>query len=186
MKLIILEGIATSGKTTIRNKLSEELLKEGKACLVVGEDETLMPMLNNKDEKVGINFLKVLLNRIINKKFDFIIFDRLLFTHVLMTSSSLDKFKEIEDMIRKEALIIFLQVDELRIPERIKMTKEYRDKEWSEHLNKKGNEEKINSHYINQQRKLLNLLDKTSLEYKVYDTSDMKFDDVVKDILLIK
>ena len=45
-KIIILEGIATSGKTTLKDKLVEYFATTNSKFVVVGEDQTLMPILN--------------------------------------------------------------------------------------------------------------------------------------------
>ena len=122
-------------------------------------------------------------NKGYKEKKDCIIFDRLFFTHIFRTNSTLDDFKEIEDMVGGQSFLAFLKIDEAIVPERIKNAREHRGKEWDEYVSKKGNNKEINQYYINQQRLLLGLLNKTSLKYKVYDTTDMDFESVAKDIL---
>ncbi len=182
MKIIILEGIATSGKTSVKNKLSEILIEKGINFSIVGEDETLMPILNNTDRQISIDFLKNVINKALSEEKDFIIFDRLFFTHIFRTNSSLVDFKDVENMIREMSLLVFLKIDESKISERIAHARTHRDSSWNEYISKKGNDEEINEYYAKQQRLLLGFLKETSLRYKVYDTTDINFLSISKDI----
>jgi thymidylate kinase len=183
MKIIILEGIATSGKTTVKNKLTDILLEKGKSFSVVEEDKTLLPILNNKDRQVSIDLLKKIINKALEQEKDYIIFDRLFFTHIFRTNSNINDFKEIEDMVKNQSLLVFLKIDESRIPERITYARENRDKSWDKYVSQKGNREEVFEYYINQQRLLLDLLKQTSLEYELYDTSDMDFEGIARGVL---
>ncbi|MCX6758183.1 MAG: hypothetical protein NTX14_00560, partial [Candidatus Nealsonbacteria bacterium] len=58
MKIIILEGIATSGKTIVIKELSKALIKQKASFSVMSEVETLLPLLDNKDKRKSIEFLK--------------------------------------------------------------------------------------------------------------------------------
>ena len=183
MKILILEGIATSGKTTIKKKLAEILNRKGFSFSVIEEDKTLMPLLDNFDRQVSLDLLKNVIGAALNEDRDFVIFDRLFFTHIFRTKSSIDDFGEIENLIRDNALLIFLKIDEERIPERIANARRQRDPRWNEYVSKKGTVEEVNDYYINQQRILLALLDQTSLKFEIFDTSDMNFDEISKRIL---
>lgn len=185
MKIIILEGIATSGKTSVKDKLKELLIEKGITFSIVEETETLLPILNNADKKVSIDFLNNILDKSLAKKKDFIIFDRFFFTHIFKTNSSTEDFREIENTIKNNSLLVFLKIDESKIPERITYAREQREKSWDEFVSQKGNDKEIYQYYINQQGSLLNLLEKTSLRYKIYNTTDMNFENVAKDILQI-
>jgi predicted ABC-type ATPase len=65
MQVIIFEGIPTSGKTSTMNALKSQL---GDSVEIIYEDETLMKILDNKDESMvfltgrrwsdGRNFLR--------------------------------------------------------------------------------------------------------------------------------
>ncbi len=183
MKIIILEGIATSGKTSVKNKLAEAFVKNGINFSIIGEDETLMPLLHDTDKQTSIDLLKNIIGNAFKGEKDFIIFDRLFLSHTFKTNSTLKDFQEIEDMLRGKSLLVFLKIDEAAIPERIKNARRHREREWNEYVSKKGNDEEIYHYYINQQRLLLDLLKKTSLEYKAYNTTEMDFEGVAKDIL---
>jgi thymidylate kinase len=183
MKVIILEGIATSGKTSVKNKLVEILAARQENFSIINEEESLLPILNNTDRKISIALLKKIISEALNSDKKIIIFDRLFFTHIFKTGSSVEEFKEIENMLVSCSLLVFLKIDESKIPERIERARQHREKEWVEYVNKKGNNEEIFQYYINQQRLLLELINQTSLNYKIYDTTDMDFDDIANDIL---
>jgi uridine kinase len=48
MKIIILEGITTSGKTSIIKYISEFFGQTNYSFTVIGDDKTLMPILHNQ------------------------------------------------------------------------------------------------------------------------------------------
>ncbi|EKE10966.1 MAG: hypothetical protein ACD_15C00165G0003 [uncultured bacterium] len=183
MKIIIVEGIATSGKTSVKNKIMEALTDSGKSFSVVEEENSLMPILHNTDGCVAINWLRKIINEALEKENDFIIFDRLFFTHIFRTNSAMEDFREIENMVVGQALLVFLAIDEEEIPRRIAQACKHRGEEWSEYVSKKGSETEIYQYYIEQQRKLFELLKQTSLEYKIYNTTNNDFDEIAKNIL---
>ena len=55
MKIIILEGIATSGKTTIKNNLVNAFIKKGVSFSSIEEEETLMSIRDNQDKETISN-----------------------------------------------------------------------------------------------------------------------------------
>jgi len=141
-----------------------------------------MPILHNTDKQVSIDLLKKVIDKALKAKKDFIIFDRLFFTHIFRTKSSIEDFREIENLIKDQSFLAFLKIDEENIPERVVYARQHRDKSWNEYVSKKGSDEEIYQYYINQQRLLLDLLKETSLKYKVYDTTNLNFADISKDI----
>jgi thymidylate kinase len=182
-EIIILEGIATSGKSTVIKYLSQLLGKSNLTFTIVGEDITLMPILNNTEKVVSLNLLKRAINNAIQEGKDLIIFDRLFFTHIFKTSSEYSDFREIEEMIQNSALLVFLKIDEEQIPARIEYARQHRDKAWDEYISTKGSDEEAYDYYINQQRILENLLSKTNLKYQVYNTTNLDCESIAKDLL---
>jgi len=75
-EIIILEGIATTGKSTVIKYLSQLLGKSNVTFTIVGEDITLMPILNNTEKSVSLDLLKRAINNVIQEGKDLIIFDR--------------------------------------------------------------------------------------------------------------
>src|SRR3989344_1564069 len=183
MKIIILEGIATSGKSSVKNELVKILSSRGLDFLIIGEDETLMPILENTDKHTSLSLLQEVIGKVLNEKKDFIIFDRLFFTHIFRTHSVMEDYRMIEKMLMDEALLVFLKIDEAIIPERIANAQKHREKSWGEYVQKKGTTDEINQYYINQQRTLLKLLEQTQLPYKIYDTTNMEFDSIAEDVI---
>jgi len=187
MKILILEGIATSGKTTIKNKLVDSFKKRGLNYLVIEEDKTLMPILNNTSADVSINHLsKILKNVLFLKKKDIIIFDRLYFTHIFRTESNLKDFKKIESLLsKKNAFLVFLKIDKKKISERIfnALKNERAKTSWVNYIKKKGTNIEIINYYQKQQDMLLDLLKKTKIKNKTYNTTNLNFDLITKNIL---
>ncbi len=183
MKIIILEGIATSGKTSVKNKLVNLFISKGNSFSVVEEDETLIPILANKDPQISLDFLKKVIATTLKSKKDFLVFDRLFFTHIYRTHSNIDFFRELEDILRPNSFLVFLKIDESKIPERIEKARSLRDQKWNEYVSKKGSDAEIYQYYIEQQKKLLALLQKTTLRYKTYDTTAMNFENIAENIL---
>ena len=183
MKILILEGIATSGKTTVKNKLMNFFKKN----LVVEEDKTLMPILNNTNLNVSIGHLKKILKKALSfKKKDVLIFDRLYFTHIFRTGSSLKDFREIESLLLcNEVFLAFLKINKTKISKRIfnAMKNERANTGWVEYVKSKGNKKQIISYYQSQQALLLDLLNKSRIDYKIYNTSKLDSDSITRKIL---
>jgi len=182
MKVLILEGIATSGKTTIKNKLVDFFKKRGLNYLVIEEDKTLMPILHNTNKKIAITHLKKAIKKASARKKDILIFDRLYFTHIFRTKSSINDFKSIEDLVKKSGLLIFLEIDKKEIGKRIFDTMKQRPK-WADYVNKKGNKEEIINYYTTQQKLLLKLLRKSSIKHITYNSTKQNFNNIAKDVI---
>jgi thymidylate kinase len=183
MKILILEGIATSGKTTIKNKLEKYFDSKDLDYLVVEEDKTLMPILHNTDKKIGINHLRKVIKKTLEQKKDILIFDRLYFTHIFRTKSSIDDFKSIENLVKKSSLLVFLKIDKKRIGEKIFDEMKKRPKKWANYVRKKGNKKDIINYYVHQQELLLKLLKKSSLKYTIYNTTEQNPENITQDII---
>ncbi|MFN7160539.1 MAG: hypothetical protein ACK4NC_02925 [Candidatus Gracilibacteria bacterium] len=182
MKILILEGIPTSGKTTVCNKIQELLQKYGKTFLAVDEEETMWKLGNNTDKKVSIKFLKEILEKAMSKPHDVVIFDRLHFSQVFRTNGSVVDFKEIEDLISDKAFIAFFKISEESIPTRITNAMEHRPKEWTIHVKKKESMEEIIHYYTTQQKLLEGLLLETTLRNETYSTDTMNFENIAEKI----
>jgi|TARA_B100001971_G_C18095904_1_gene486077 thymidylate kinase len=182
MKILILEGIATSGKTTIKNKLEKYFDKKDLKYLVVEEDETLMPILHNTTKRLAIAHLKKVIEKALAQKKDILIFDRLYFTHIFRTKSSINDFKKIENLLKRSSLLIFLKIDKKKIGKRISDTMNKRPK-WADYVCKKGNKKDIIKYYATQQELLLKLLKKSSVKHAIYNSTKNNFKNITKDII---
>jgi len=96
--LIIFEGVASSGKTT----LEDLLLEQTKDAELITEDATLMPLIDNTDIKVAKKHLKEVLDKINSMSVPIVLLDRFHLTHIFRTKSDLDTFQEIEEYLIKQ------------------------------------------------------------------------------------
>ena len=185
MVILILEGIATSGKTAVKNELEKALKEEGLKSSVVGEEETLMPILDNTKKNVSVDHLKKIIRAALRsaKKKDVLIFDRLFFTHVFRTQSDIKDFEEIEKIFKGDVLLVFLKINENKISQRISSAMKHRPKKWGDYVKKKGTMVEIFQYYKHQQRLLLDLLKKTSIPHRVYNSTNMDFKGIKNKIL---
>jgi len=126
--LILLEGIASSGKTTVERLLAEALPNSK----IVTEGETLMSLIDNRDHKTAVEHLKKVIEAVRNESFDYLIIDRFHLTHAFRTNVSLKEFSSVEDSLRElgDALIVLLVIDPLTIQTRIQETMELRKENW--------------------------------------------------------
>ena len=177
MKIIILEGIATSGKTSVKNELTKILDIRGFEHLFVDEDETLMPVLNNKDPEVSARYLESVLTKYLAHPKSVIIFDRFYLSHIWRTGGDLAKFETCTNLLlREKAKICFLEIPGDKIPERIQLAVSHRDQQWNDYVKTRGNTQgEVNNYYLKQQESLLNLLKIIAVPHHIFDTGDMDF-----------
>lgn len=185
MKILIFEGIATSGKSTITRHLVKSLKGELHIGLAT-EEQTHLPIMAQRSE-LNTLFFEGLINELILKHPDLLIFDRLYITQAYRAKSGLTEYSTIEDILLPYLPhTIILKVDEDAIPERIKVASEHREKEWLEYLKTKGNNlEEIAQDYIDQQRGVLKLVKQSKLPYTVFDTTSNDYETITDEILKI-
>lgn len=187
MKIIILEGITTSGKTSVRNELENIFKSRNLDYLFIDEDETLMPILNNTDLKVSVDYLNNIIDKYISLNKQVLIFDRLYLTHIWRVKSGLIHFQESANkLIAHNTTICFLKIPETKISDRIKGAFSHREEGWIKYVKSKGNTEKdVFDYYINQQKDLLGLLDNISINHQVFDTGDIDFKRIAQEIMSV-
>ncbi|MBI2588925.1 hypothetical protein HYW35_01820 [Candidatus Saccharibacteria bacterium] len=178
MKILIFEGIATSGKSTVISGLKEVL--PGLNIEVVGESETHIPIMKEKADK-HIAFFESLINKLIANKPDLLIFDRLYLTQAFRAKCSINDYAEIEKLLSKYSPVtIFLKVDESAIASRISKAAEHRR---SDYFASRGeSSEEIAQYYIDQQRNQLKLLEQSKLPCKIINTTEHSYEKVIKEI----
>jgi thymidylate kinase len=182
VKILIIEGIATSGKSTIiellRKKLSNKKIK------VYGEPDTHIPIMEQSTE-LHLDFFKSLLDKALTSQADYIIFDRLYLTQAFRAKADISKYADIENtLLIYQTLTVFLKVDEKSIERRVQAAAGHRDKEWVEYINTKGTTpEEIAQYYINQQSNQIALLAESKVPSKVFDTTYHEYDKIVSEIL---
>jgi thymidylate kinase len=182
MKIIILEGIATSGKSTITESIKARL--PGLALRTVNEEETHIPIMRQTDE-LHIPFFKNLIEDVAAEKPDLVIFDRLYLTQAFRAGASLADYSGIEQLLSNYgALIVFLRVDEQAIAERVAKAAKHRDPSWGEYIKTKGaTEDEIAEYYIAQQQSQIELLDTTKLPHMICDTTHHNYPEITQQIL---
>lgn len=178
MSIIIFEGIATSGKTT----LTKLLEKEFRCIVTIAEGETLMGLIDNKDKRIAHSHLSHLLDGLEKRKDTTFIIDRFHLTHAFRTGTALSSFADIEGRLQDHsALLVFLRIDPTKIKERIEETAAIRAGAWSK--GKRGTVEERVEYYTNQQNKLAELFAESTLKKVVIDTTNKNWKEYVEEIL---
>ncbi len=181
MKMLIFEGVATSGKSAMIDRLVSALpqLK----IKIIDETKTHMP-INTKTDDPQIEFFKDLIATSIKDRADILIFDRLYLTQAFRTKAVLSDYAEIEAMLLPYSPVtIFLKVDEDTIANRVTKAIEHRDPAWGDYVNKKGKTmDEIAAYYIEQQHNLRELLKQSKIPYKIFDTTKHDYPAIVEEI----
>jgi thymidylate kinase len=178
--IIILEGIATSGKTSVKNELEKILVQRGLSFTFIGEEETLMPLLHNTDAKIANDHIVNLSNKYLVLDTDVLIFDRLYLTHMWRTGSHEEDFSESASLLlQHSAQICFLEIPSNKLEERITFAQSHRDEKWNAYVSTKGKtQQEILAYYAGQQKELLELLKRVSIPHTIFDTGDMDFGNI--------
>lgn len=179
-RMIIFEGIASSGKTTLERMLQEKL--EG--SVIVSEGQTLMPLIENKEPQKAFEHLAVVLDKMEKQSAGTFIVDRFHLTHAFRTGSPLSFFGGIEERMTKafKPLIVLLQMDEDVIRERIEETVLLRGSSWQK--GKQGSLEEKVEYYKNQQRILTELTKQSHLPAMIVNTTDKDWPRCIREILI--
>ncbi|MEK7655641.1 MAG: hypothetical protein AAB386_03110 [Patescibacteria group bacterium] len=172
-KILILEGIASSGKTTLEKLLVARL----NDSIILSENYTLMPIIDNRNIDIALAHLQKQIQTIVDSSAQNIIVDRFHLTHAFRTQSDLDAFSEIEDGLQKagNVLIVLLTIDPERIRERVEETVLHRKDNWKKGA--PGNIAGKAAYYAKQQEVLLSLLPISRLPSITINTSDKSWTD---------
>lgn len=182
MKILILEGIATSGKSTITDSIKGMLLDL--SIRVATEEETHIPIMEQPAE-LHLTFFEDLIERLIAEQPELVIFDRLYLTQAFRAGVGLSAYSDLESMLSKHnTLTVFLKVEERAITERVKKAAGHRDPSWGEYIKTKGStDDEIANYYIEQQRSQIKLLHTSTLPHIVCDTTLHNYVEIVQKIL---
>lgn len=183
MKILIFEGIATSGKSTIIKLLQASLGNKPK-IMVASEDETHIPVMEDTEE-LHTDFYLDLINKFTSSHPDLLIIDRLYLTQAFRAKTNLKPYEKIEEALKPyNAMTIFLKVNPTKITGRIDKAIQHRDPEWGSYVASKGSSrEEQAAYYIAQQNSQLELLKQSTLPFKVFDTTDHKYEDIAQQII---
>lgn len=188
MKILILEGIPTSGKSSVTKGISELLSEDH--VRVYGESKTHIPIMD-KPKELHIEFFRSLLQDAVESNADLVIFDRFHFTQAIRTKASIGEYSEIEDLLAgQKTLVVYLQVDDPSIADRIRLTAERRDEErvedfqWGEHFQSKGETlDESAKHYATQQRNKMELLNQSKLKSRIFNTTQHEYKAIASKII---
>lgn len=97
MRILIFEGIATSGKSTIINELVKDL-SEKVSVAVAGEPETHIPIMEKRNESHTAFYLD-LIDSYLSKRANVVIFDRLYLTQAFRASIRLKEYEQVEKLL---------------------------------------------------------------------------------------
>lgn len=182
MQILLVEGIPTSGKTTITTQIAKLLAKQ--KVKIIDENTTWMPLIDNQNPQTALDFLKTKIAEFENLDTDFLIIDRLHLTHAFKTNSDLDFFASVENwLLENNAKLVLLTIQKDEIHKRIEQSFQHRDSSWQEYVNKKGNIEEIKTYYQNQQKTLLQLAINSKLDCLKIDTTSQDFERIAKEIV---
>ena len=178
MKILIFEGIATSGKSTIIFTLSSRLSSSMKT-IVYEEADTHVPIMK-QTEDLHIDFFEELIGKAVNQGADVVIFDRLYLTQAFRAKASLQDYSGIETLLGQyQTTTVLLKVDEAAISERVIKASQHRDSEWADYIHTKGDmPQEIAEYYAKQQNNQLELLKHSKLPYKTFDTTDHNYQNI--------
>jgi thymidylate kinase len=188
MKILILEGIPTSGKSTLTGGIKEQL--RGLTVRVATEAETHEPIMKQKDE-LHIPFFENLIEKLVAEKPGLIIFDRLYLTQAFRAHAKLTEYSAIENLLSEhDTLTVFLAVDKQAIAGRITKAVVHRDSspddsfEWGEYFKTKGKtDDEITEYYSAQQRNQITLLGASTLPHMICNTTHHDYSGIAQQIL---
>jgi hypothetical protein len=186
-KIIMLEGIATSGKTSVKNELENILKERALNYAFIDEEETLIPLLHNSDAARANNHIVQVLNKYLSLDKNVLIFDRLYLTHIWRTKADIESFTESTSLLfQNNAYICFLKIPNNKLKERISLAQSHRDEGWNNYVSTKGKtQDEIVAYYSNQQDELLELLKNVSVPNAIFNTEDMDFQRLAREIDLL-
>lgn len=178
-RIVIFEGIASSGKTTLERVLNDRI----KDSILITEGKTLMPIFEEKDSRVAADRLLSVLDEMDGEVADTVIIDRLHLTQAFRTRSPVSCFQSIEQRLLATAhpFLVLLSIQEEAILARIKETDVYRAGTWIK--KKQGTYEERTEYYKEQQSTLKREVKESLLPVLVLDTTDKDWDRCLDQIL---
>jgi thymidylate kinase len=182
MQILIFEGIATSGKSTVTKQLVNTLSSNLNVRLA-SEDETHVPIMNER-LKLHVDFFEDLIESLTSNQPDLLMIDRLYMTQAFRARCNLAAYEGIENLLTQfNPTTIFLKVSEADILERIQKATEYRNPDWAEYVKSKGQKKEMAQYYIGQQRSQLELLKQSKIPYRIIDTTKHDYNYIVNQVI---
>jgi inorganic pyrophosphatase len=185
MRAVIIEGMASSGKTILARKLEELLDEANIGYLALNENDTLKPVFRDTSLGANLDLVKKLIAKASASSKEVVIFERLYLSHLKRTGKTEADFSDVSKTLAGlRPIIALLTMDEAVIRERIYGAADHREYSWNDRLKEKGvSEEEVLESYRDQQRKFIAIADSIKdLEVKKYDTTSLDFDVIAQDI----
>lgn len=179
--LIILEGMSTSGKTMVMNLLCDGLKARGIKVAGFEEQQTLSrEVFTHIDPKRSLKEMHNFLEMECSEEDKVVICDRFHLSHMAITNGSIKDFKTIESEIaRANSLLVFLEIPEDKINDRLINAKAHRSEQWEEELKSKGQTEKEAIKWFKgTQPKLHDLFEKSILPKIKFNTEETTFQQI--------
>jgi thymidylate kinase len=184
MKIIILEGTSTGGKTTLAHLIDQKLQKTSKKSFIIDENQTLIPILNNNDPQTAMDHLINIIKTSASKNVDYLIFDRLHLTPAAITNSSIKTFAEVENLLAQyQPLLISINIDEDKLVARIYEALKHRGPSWAAHVDKYGKKEDVTKHYLGAQRKVIKLFEDSKLPKLAINATNNNYEEIADEII---
>ena len=178
-KIVLIEGMSTSGKTTVMQIVFRLLQEKDIPCKGFDELQTMSrDVFSHLDPKKSIIEMQLFLKREYSGKDTVLICDRFHISHLVITNGTLADFQKIEDCLKEyNPLVVFLEIPEEKVRERLLGAKAHRGQQWEDELSKRGaNEEESIKWFLNTQHKLHALFLQSNLEKLVFNTGDNDFE----------
>ena len=182
MNVFIFEGIATSGKSTIIQKL--ETVLSDRRLSISSEEDTHIPIMHNTADSHADFFINLIEKKLTDSP-DIVIFDRLYLTQAFRSRNSLTVYWEVEELLlRNNAKTIFLKVSDEAIADRIHKASQHRDSDWQDYIKTKGKSIKqIAEYYSTQQANQLQSLQSSIIPYIIFDTTLHNYDEIAENLM---
>ncbi len=184
--LIILEGMSTSGKTTVMQLLSSRLRAEGIDSKGFEERQTMSrEIFTHLDPRKSLDEMHAFLKNECSQKGRVVVCDRFHISHLVITKGSLRDLEEIEEAMKIYCpILVFLKIPEENVRERLLSAKSYRDNYWEDELRLRGEtEDEAIAWFKGTQVNLFNLYQQSSLPKLLFDTSTTDFQNITTELL---
>lgn len=177
-RTIIVEGVTTSGKSTIVDNLRRYAKEHDLSGTFLPEEKTVIPCIDSTNLKHNQDFLRKLLQTVFAENKNLYVFDRLHFTHTIKTNSTIKDFVDIESSLKqRDATLFFIDVPEEALKKRLLDSLEYRNVQWVKYVMERSDEdqEKFIDFYVQRQRLLRKLFDESTLTKYIIDSDDQNY-----------
>lgn len=186
-KIILLEGCATSGKSTVQKKLVDQLVTMGKSVLPVNEEVITRSLHSPETRNIdgSQEHLKNIIKEYFSLDYDYIILDRFHFSHIISLGANLEDLKEIGIILKEhDVRLLYFYFLKESIADRIVKTLVFRNDEgYRKHYDRiihgthseEEAQQAIYEYYLYRLEKYEELIAKMGLKTLSIDTTQMTY-----------